>query len=185
MNTIPPSPACVDLDAPLTNFSQCHAGIMSQLQAFAGLPALLDAARQARGIAAQTLQMFKRVVLEHHAEEEKDLFPAVLRSAREGEEHDHVQAIALRLTVEHRALESLWKTLESAVKDAAKGKPAELDTAVLGQLVHTYLAHARFEEEEFLPLAETILARNDNHMAALGLSLHMRHMPAKQFKGYI
>lgn len=30
-------------------------------------------------------------------------------------------------------------------------------------------------ETEFLPLSQTILGRNSNHMAALGLSLHMRH----------
>ena len=44
-------------------------------------------------------------------------------------------------------------------------------------LVAAYLAHADFEEEAFLPLAATVLGRNDNHMAALGLSLHMRHAP--------
>jgi len=38
-----------------------------------------------------------------------------------------------------------------------------------------YRAHAWFEEQEFLPLSQTILSRNPNHMAALGLSLHMRH----------
>ena len=27
----------------------------------------------------------------------------------------------------------------------------------------------------FLPLSQTILGRNSNHMAALGVSLHMRH----------
>ncbi len=36
---------------------------------------------------------------------------------------------------------------------------------------------ARCEELEFLPLSEQILGRNGNHMAALGLSLHMRHQP--------
>ena len=40
-----------------------------------------------------------------------------------------------------------------------------------------YQAHARFEEQEFLPLSEKILSRNGDHMAALGLSLHMRHQP--------
>jgi hypothetical protein len=49
--------------------------------------------------------------------------------------------------------------------------------------VSEYTAHAQFEEAEFLPLAQTILGRNSNHMAALGLSLHMRHV--KPVNAYI
>jgi hypothetical protein len=45
------------------------------------------------------------------------------------------------------------------------------------RLVSEYVAHARYEETDFLPAAEAILGRNDNHMAALGLSLHLRHAP--------
>jgi hypothetical protein len=44
-------------------------------------------------------------------------------------------------------------------------------------LISRYKAHAGLEETVFLPLAEKILGRNSNHMAALGLSLHMRHVP--------
>jgi hypothetical protein len=63
------------------------------------------------------------------------------------------------------------------VKAAAKAKPGELDLVAVEELVQAFLAHANFEEQQFLPLAETILSRNGNHMAALGLSLHMRHAP--------
>lgn len=68
-------------DEPLAGFSQCHLGILSQLQAFVELPALQAAAAQARHIAASTLALFKNEVHEHHVEEESVLFPAVLRSA--------------------------------------------------------------------------------------------------------
>jgi hypothetical protein len=44
-------------------------------------------------------------------------------------------------------------------------------------LIQRYKKHAQEEEAVFLPLAEKILSRNSNHMAALGLSLHMRHVP--------
>ncbi len=40
-----------------------------------------------------------------------------------------------------------------------------------------YQSHAQFEEQEFLPLARQILGRDGNHLAALGLALHMRHVP--------
>ena len=37
-----------------------------------------------------------------------------------------------------------------------------------------YKGHARFEEQSFLPLSKTILGRNGDHLAALGVSMHMR-----------
>jgi hemerythrin-like domain-containing protein len=80
-----------------------------------------------------------------------------------------------RLTDEHRELEKLWKSLESGLKKVAKGQHSDVNGADIERLVRQYHAHAEFEETEFLPLSQTILGRNSNHMAALGLSLHMRH----------
>lgn len=173
----------VDMAAPLTEFSQCHADIVKQLNAMAGLPGLVEAAARAREVASGTLALFKGAVAEHHAEEESDLFPAVLRSAVTGEERDRVQLMVDRLSAEHRELDALWKQVAPAVKNAARGKPAAIDAAVAAELVQRYLDHAHFEEQSFLPLAETILRRNGDHMAALGLALHLRHVP--QPVGYI
>jgi hemerythrin-like domain-containing protein len=82
-----------------------------------------------------------------------------------------------RLTAQHRALEALWKSMERELKRVAKGQDSELDASDVHRLVSEYVAHARFEETDFLPAAEVILGRNGNHMAALGLSLHLRHAP--------
>jgi len=71
-------------------------------------------------------------------------------------------------------VERSWKALHRTVKDAADGKPAHLDPEAVNELVAGYCQHASFEEQVFLPLAESILGRDDNHMAALGMSLHMR-----------
>lgn len=106
-------------------------------------------------------------------------FPPVLASAEKGTERDHVQALAKRLTEEHRELECSWKRLEAELKRVARGQDSHLDVAELERFVARYRAHAQFEEVEFLPLAETILGRLSTHMAALGLSLHMRHAPKK------
>ena len=81
-----------------------------------------------------------------------------------------------RLTEEHRMVEALWKRLEKGLKQVAKGQSTDLDIGEVQRLVTEYTAHAAYEEAEFLPLSEVILGRNSNHMAALGLSLHMRHV---------
>lgn len=183
MHSAAPSQHPVDPQPPLAGFSQCHVGITRQLEALGGLPELVHAAQRAREVAAATEALFRDAVLQHHAEEEKDLFAAVLRSAAPGEERTLVETMVQRLTAEHRAVEALWQRLRPAVHLAAQGRPAELDAVLVGQLVHGYLQHARFEEEQFLPLAAAILGRDGNHLAALALSLHLRHVP--QPVGYI
>jgi hypothetical protein len=162
-------------NAPIQGFSQCHVGIIAHLQELARLPALLEPARQARRIADETLKFFRTVVMEHHAEEERELFPAVLASAHKGEERDKVQSIVERLTREHRQIEAAWSTLERTLKTVAKGGDVVLDEPALAALVTDYLGHARYEEGVFLPLSQEILGRNSDHLAALGLSLHLRH----------
>jgi hemerythrin-like domain-containing protein len=164
------------INTPLDAFVNCHSGILSTLDALSELPDLLAVAERSRRVAAAAERVFSEAVLEHHADEERELFPAVLRSARPGDEADHVQVMVARLTAEHRAVEELWKSLGASVKLAAKGKPAEnLNEQMLVELIESYRAHAEYEEQLFLPLASEILGRDAHHMAALGLSIHMRH----------
>ena len=160
---------------PIEDFSQCHAGILGHLQSLGSLPALLEPAARARRIAADTVAFFRAAVFEHHAEEEKELFPAVLASAQKGDERQRVQQLVDALTAEHRQVEAAWSKLEPQLKAVAKGRDSDVDPADIEALVKAYQAHARFEEDVFLPLSQTIRGRNDHHMAALGLSMHMRH----------
>lgn len=166
-----------DTDAPIDHFAHCHVGIFAQLSRMGDLPALLAPAAQARKIAAQSLAFFSSGMYEHHSEEEKDLFPAVRSSAHVGEERLRVEALIDQLVADHRALERLWESLEPGLQKVAKGQDTTLDSAALQSMVERYQTHASLEEQQFLPLAEQILGRNSNHMAALGLSLHMRHVP--------
>ena len=183
MNLLPPDPSTPLDTAPLESFTDCHVGILRRLQALDRLPELLEPAAQARRIAADSLAFFREAIFEHHLDEERELFPAVLASALPGAERERVRAMAERLTHEHRIIEGLWKVLEKDLKRAAKGQDTALDMADAHALVIAYSSHAAFEESEFLPLSKLILGRDSNHMAALGLSLHMRHAP--QIVGHI
>lgn len=172
-------------ETPIQDFSHCHEGIVKKLEMLGELPELLAPAERARQIAGSALDFFRDAILAHHTDEERELFPAVLASAQAGEEKAQVSALIKRLTEEHRALEGLWTSLEPGLKQVAKGQATSLDTTRLQALVAHYQAHAAFEEATFLPLSQTILGRNDHHMAALGLSLHMRHTPLKVKGTYI
>ena len=80
-------------------------------------------------------------------------------------------------------IEERWKNSEPAVRAVAQASAVDLDMTALKELVQAHTAHARFEEEQFLPLAQAILSRNGNHLEALGLWLHLRHAP--QLTGHI
>jgi hemerythrin-like domain-containing protein len=164
-------------DNAVGQFSHAHVGIVMQLDRLSTLPALLAPARMAQNTAQRTVDFFRVAVFEHHKEEEEELFPAVRGSAQPGEERTLVDTLVDALTVEHRLIEGLWRQLEPELKAIAKGQGFQINAPLLEDLVSRYQAHARSEETQFLPLAEKILGRNGNHMAALGLSLHMRHQP--------
>ena len=162
--------------SPISNFSQCHEGILSHLNSLGELPALLEPITRAGAIAEQTLSFFRPSVFDHHVEEEKDLFPAVLAAAAPGEEYDKVKAMVDGLTTDHRNIEAIWRELEPQLQKLASGHRVVVDVASVQLLVSKYGAHAKLEEDQFLPLAEKILGRKDPQLAELGLSLHMRHV---------
>lgn len=160
---------------PIGGFARCHEAITDRLDTLGGLPPLVEAAARARRIALEALQFFDAAIVPHHEEEERELIPAVRQSAVPGEESRHVEAVAQRLVAEHRRLEALWAKLKPRLKLVAAGRDASVDARCMEELVAGYKAHAAFEETEFLPLAETILGRRSRDLAALGLSLHIRH----------
>ncbi len=98
----------------------------------------------------------------------------MLNAAREGEEKTKVLQIIKQLVKEHRDIESMWRRLEPQLKKFIDSPENLIDMPSIENLVRTYLTHAKFEEDEFLPLSEQILSRNNSVMAALGLSIHTR-----------
>lgn len=176
-------PAPTEDSSPIDNFSHCHEGIVRQLDALAELPQLLEPAMRARQIARDTLAFFQGPVLDHHREEERDLFPAVLLHARAGAEHTQVEAMVDMLTAQHREIEAMWRQLQPQLSRVEGGTEVKLDTGMLERLVRTYKSHAHWEEVKFLPLAHDILGRHGEDLAALGLALHTRHVVTAARRG--
>lgn len=164
-----------DADAPLQDFSNCHDDFLAVLEASLGLPEMIVTAARARSCAADMLKMFRDRLLAHHDDEERDLFPAVLRIAAPGEELERAQTMTAQLVAEHREIAQLWKQLEPLVQAVANGYVPQLDSALLQELVKRFNEHVRLEEKEYLPLAQQVLARQAEDMAMLGFALHRRH----------
>jgi hemerythrin-like domain-containing protein len=169
------TPEPVHIDGSLAGFSDCHHEFVAQLHSALYLPELVTAAAKARAMAKDLLKMFRDGVAAHHAEEERELFPAVLRAAQPGPELDQVRAMVAQLVREHREMDARWIQLRPAVEATARGETPAMDAALIEDLVQHFFAHAHFEEEHFLPLAQQILGRHSEAMAELGRALHERH----------
>lgn len=165
----------VHIDAPLAGFSECHHDFVAQLHSALYLPELVTAAAKARVMADDLLKMFRDGITVHHAEEESELFPAVLAAAQPGPELDEVRAMVAQLVREHRDMEARWAQLLPSIEAVAAGQVPVLEAPLIEDLVQHFFAHAHFEEEHFLPIAQKILGRHGEAMAALGRSLHERH----------
>lgn len=180
---LPDTDTGVDPSAPLKTLHHTHEAILAELGALSRLPLLVGRFGQAlrlRRMASAAMALFQQEVVQHHADEEEALFPAVLRSALPGEERERVRALAGQLAAEHRGFARTWQRLEAPFAAAADGRFAELDVDLLARLVHAYTAHARLEEQQFLPLAQAILQRDPDHLGALGAALHLRRAPHVQ-----
>lgn len=163
-----------NMDEPLTDFSNCHVTIRRNLEVLKSLASTeLTDSKDTRKTAKSLISFFKSTIPGHHGDEEEELFPAVRDCAAPGREAEKSGLMIDQLVLEHRKLEALWKELSPQLKQLSKGKTDDLNRETALKMVHDYAAHARFEEEVFLPLAEQIL--KNRGMSALGLSLHMRH----------
>jgi iron-sulfur cluster repair protein YtfE (RIC family) len=165
----------VHIDMALAGFSECHHDFVAQLHSALYLPDLVTAAAKARTLANDLLKMFREGVSVHHDEEERELFPAVLRAAEPGAELDAVRGMVTQLVREHRDMDARWSELRPQVEAVARGEVPALPAALIEDMVQHFFAHAHFEEEHFLPLAQTVLGRHGDAMAALGRTLHERH----------
>nr|WP_238344318.1 hemerythrin domain-containing protein [Ramlibacter lithotrophicus] len=168
----------VHIDAPLAGFSECHHDFVAQLHSALYLPELVTAAAKARRMADDLLAMFREGLAQHHAEEERELFPAVLGAAQPGPELDEVREMVAQLVREHRDMEARWSALQPAIEAVTRGQVPVLDAAAIEDLVQHFFAHAHFEEEHFLPIAQKVLGRHGEVMASLGRKLHERRAAA-------
>src|SRR5699024_8448725 len=100
-------------EAPLEMLLACHHRIRHQCQVLQRLHAHLPvhgSDQQAQDAARSITRYFETAAVDHHADEEEDLFPALMESVAGSDPVCIRQAIE-RLTHEHRQLEASWDKL--------------------------------------------------------------------------
>lgn len=157
------SAPAVGFEVPLEMLSACHSRIEQQCATLRRLVLHLarhGADEQARTAAASVMRYFDTAAVHHHADEEQDLFPALIESMA-GSDAVCLRELAAGLTAEHRELEARWQRVRAVLERVVAGDGVSLESEDVEALVGLYERHIEREESELLPMAARLLSDQD------------------------
>jgi len=159
------------LDEPLEILSACHTRVLAQLETLDRLVRWLPdhgADADARKAAANVIRYFSTAALNHHRDEEEDVFPLMLErctpSAR-----SRIRRLINWALEDHRALEAAWVQLRESLEVIAAGTGVSLSTDDVTNFTTRYLNHIDREDNELFPYAANVFTEMDLR----ALSTHM------------
>jgi hemerythrin-like domain-containing protein len=145
--------------APFEALDACHREVVSHLQLLNRLVVHLDAQgidAEARSMAAEVVRFFNESAQQHHAEEERVVFPPLL-SGNDLGLIEHIR----HLQMDHGWLEEDWKQMELQLGAVSGGYSwFDLDELRSGAEVFTALYHDHIALEESLIYPEARRAVN-------------------------
>ena len=168
-----PAPAAGAL-GPLEMLSTCHDRIRLQCATLRRLVLHLPAYgvnEEVRTAAANLVRFFGISATSHHADEEQDLFPALIESMA-GSDAVCLRAMIEGLNADHRALEAAWRRLRPALERVAAGESVPIVSDDVEALIAKYERHIEREESELLPMAARLLSNDD--LARIGHAMRKR-----------
>ena len=167
------SPAA-GFEVPLEMLSACHGRVESQCQTMLRLVPHFAANgpdQAAREAAQNIMRYFDTSAKHHHADEEEDLFPALLRAAQGGELarlHELIDA----LLAQHRQLEQAWIEIRWKLEGIWLGMKPDVGLEQVERMVDLYRQHIAREEDELLPLAARLLT--EAQLDVVGRAMRLR-----------
>ncbi len=167
------SPAA-GFEAPLEMLSACHGRVESQCQTLLRLVPHLAAKGSdlaAREAAQNVMRYFDTSAKHHHADEEEDLFPVLLKAAPEAE-IVRLRKLIDTLLGQHRELEQAWSQIRWKLEGIWLGMKPDLNAEEVARMVDLYRVHIALEEDELLPLAARLLA--DAQLDVVGRAMRLR-----------
>lgn len=161
-------------EVPLEMLSACHGRVQAQCDTLRRLlPHLAanGADRAAQEAATAVMRYFDTAAVHHHADEETDLFPALLE-AMAGSDAVCLREMTQALASEHRELERRWRLVRQGLQDVLAGNAAALAAATVQDFIGLYASHIEREEKELLPMAQRLLS--DAELERIGLAMRTR-----------
>ena len=168
-----PAPA-VGFEVPLEMLAACHGQVEAQCATLRRLVAHLaeqGADRQAHDAAAALMRYFNTSAVHHHADEEVDLFPALIESMA-GSDAVCLRELTASLAAEHRELERRWRALHRRLEQVTRGDAATLPDDEVHDFIDLYERHIAREEAELLPMAGRLLS--DAELDRIGQAMRAR-----------
>lgn len=174
--------AAPSFDEPLEMLDACHGRIQAQIETLGRLAQHLPrhgADQAARDAAMGVLRYFSVAAPHHHADEEDDLFPALLAcdAVRQGgAEAATVRALIERILQDHRQMDRVRDDVLARLQSIISAQSGEcgeaLPVPLVEQLAALYLKHIDLETRELLPLSKHLLSAAQTE--ALGRSMAAR-----------
>lgn len=163
-------------EAPLEMLAACHGRVEQQCRTLLRLVPHLQAHGvdpSARQAAQAVMRYFDTAAQDHHADEEQDLFPALLAiTADSASEAPRVRALTQALLADHQRIGGLWRELRQALAAVAEAQAAALSIEQVQEFVGAYQRHIEQEEGELLPLAARLLSPAD--IGRIGAAMRQR-----------
>lgn len=177
----PPGPASAARheEPALATLAACHRRLQTHCAALQRLIDPRDGHRPdlpARQAARDAVHGLDTVLQAHHADEELELFPALI-DAMAGSDAVCLREMVASLTAEHRDLERRWHRLRPALLGLADGHSAALAVDEARAFVDGCQHHIAREDAELLPMAGRLIG--DAEMSRLGHALRMRGAPVE------
>ncbi len=147
-------------EAPLEMLAACHGRVTRQCETLRRLVPHLathGADPEARVAAAGVMRYFDTSARDHHADEEDDLFPALIE-AMAGSDAVCLRTLTASLTAEHRELEARWQPVRAVLQRITAQEAVVLEPGDVEALVGLYERHIAREEAELLPMAARLLS---------------------------
>jgi hemerythrin-like domain-containing protein len=154
---------------PLESLLRFHRRIERGLASLGELHARLDgsaAGPESSGVAAELIDLFTTRMAIHHADEEHDLIPMLLRRIARAEERDNFREIRLRLESDHRELRDAWRHLRAPLEATAGGAPRRLPGDVVAYFRALHGLHICTEEGALHRVARQRLLDSDRAQLA-------------------
>ncbi|MBP6018330.1 MAG: hemerythrin domain-containing protein [Burkholderiaceae bacterium] len=161
-------------EAPLEMLAACHIRIEKQCATLLRLTDHLKkngSDSQARKAATAIMRYFDTAAIDHHADEETDLFPALLESMA-GSDAVCIREITDGLIEDHRKLERSWRRLRLTLEKVVAGENVLLNADTVVAFTSLYAEHIQREEDELLPMAARLLGVTE--LDAIGRAMRER-----------
>jgi len=170
----------VGFDDPLEMLLARHRRIEKQLDTLKRLRAHVDSHAvdaEASSAAQSVLRYFPRSADNHHADEEKDVFPLLEQRITDTGERARFDALRGELERDHREIDSHWARLKKPLEGIAEGLTRALPASDVHAFVAAYARHILAEETALQEFFNRWLSDEDRKGLSRSMSARRTESP--------